>query len=58
MCHQKGQEEGTEQQDPYEISPWMVNPFNPPQKIYWLICPTHQVCSIQFDTFTLAHVLL
>jgi len=25
------------------VEPWMLNPFNPPHKIYWLICPSHQV---------------
>ena len=27
----------------YEISPFMVNPYDPPNPIFWLICPTHQV---------------
>ena len=26
--------------DPYEVQPWMINP---PELLYWLICPTHQV---------------
>ena len=30
--------------DKFKVRPWMMNPFNPPKKIYWLICPTHQVC--------------
>ena len=29
--------------DPYCVSPVMINPFNPPNPIFWLICPTHQV---------------
>ena len=29
--------------DIYEVKPWMVNPFNPPWLIYWMICPSHQV---------------
>ena len=29
--------------DIYEVKPWIVNPFNPPWPIYWMICPTHQV---------------
>ena len=29
----------------FEVKPWMVNPFNPPHHIYWLICPSHQVCT-------------
>jgi len=29
--------------DKFEIKPWMINPFNPPDRIYWMICPTHQV---------------
>ena len=32
-----------DEQDPYQIIPSMVNPFDPPQPIFWLICPTHQV---------------
>ena len=28
----------------FEVTPWMTNPFNPPHKIFWVICPTHQVC--------------
>ena len=27
----------------YSVKPWFTNPFDPPQKIYWIICPTHQV---------------
>ena len=30
-------------QDQFEMTPWMLNPFHPPDKIYWMICPTHQV---------------
>ena len=33
-------------EDIYKIEPWMINPFNPPQKLFWLICPSHQVCTI------------
>ena len=29
--------------DKYKVDPWMLNPFNPPHKIFWLICPSHQV---------------
>ena len=29
--------------DHYEIKPWFTNPYNPPDLIYWMICPTHQV---------------
>ena len=32
-----------DQSDKYEIEPWMINPFNPPNKLFWLICPSHQV---------------
>ena len=32
-----------QQKDPYAVKPWFINPFNPPQKIFWLICPSHQV---------------
>ena len=27
-------------------SPRFENPFNPPMMIYWMICPSHQVCVI------------
>jgi len=30
-------------EDKFDIKPWMMNPYNPPHKIYWMICPTHQV---------------
>ena len=33
----------TDQDDKYEVKPWMINPFQPTQKIFWLICPSHQV---------------
>ena len=29
--------------DPYRVQPWFINPYNPPNHIYWLICPSHQV---------------
>ena len=29
----------------YSVKPWFTNPFDPAQKIYWIICPTHQVIS-------------
>ena len=29
--------------DKYQVDPWMLNPFNPPHRIFWLICPSHQV---------------
>lgn len=38
--------------DKFEITPWMVNPFNPPNKIFWVICPTHQVCILYFVVIT------
>ena len=33
--------------DKYMIEPWMINPFNPPQKLFWLICPSHQVSTVR-----------
>jgi len=30
-------------EDQSDIEPWMINPFNPPNKLYWLICPSQQV---------------
>jgi len=29
--------------DPYKVKPWFINPCDPPNLIYWLICPSHQV---------------
>ena len=46
-------------EDKYLIELWMINPFNPPCKLFWLICPSHQVCSIMFVmSCTLAHTKL
>ena len=27
----------------YKVEPWMINPFNPPHNLFWLVCPSHQV---------------
>ena len=35
----------TDGEDKYKVKPWMINPFNPPHQIFWLICPSHQVCN-------------
>ena len=32
-------------EDPQDVEPFFINPFNPPNKIYWIICPSHQVSS-------------
>ncbi|XP_065905179.1 uncharacterized protein [Dysidea avara] len=29
--------------DPYAVRPWFVNPHDPLNRIYWLICPSHQL---------------
>ena len=29
--------------DKYQVKPYFVNPFNSPNLIHWLICPSHQV---------------
>ena len=34
--------------DTYMIKSWFVNPFDPPHHIYWLICPSQQVCLLQW----------
>lgn len=31
-------------EDKFEVKPLMINPFDPPNHIYWVVCPTHQVC--------------
>jgi len=36
-------------EDKFDIKPWMTNPYNPPHKIYWMICPTHQVYITAFE---------
>jgi len=30
--------------DRFEVKPWFPNPYYPCHNIYWLICPSHQVC--------------
>ena len=42
--------------DPYEVFPFMVNPFNPPEPLHWLICPTHQVWLSQIDIELLIYI--
>ena len=29
--------------DKYKVEPWVINPFNPPHKLFWLVSPSHQV---------------
>ena len=29
--------------DPYEVHSSFINPFDPPNLIHWMICPTHEV---------------
>ena len=29
--------------DRFKVQPWFINPFAPPDPIFWMICPTHQV---------------
>ena len=29
--------------DKFAFKPFMINPFDPPNRIYWVVCPTHQV---------------
>lgn len=42
-CHGAYSVKEDDTEDKYKVEPWMINPFNPPNKIYWLICPSHQV---------------
>lgn len=30
--------------DKFAFKPFMINPFDSPNRIYWVVCPTHQVC--------------
>ena len=32
--------------DPYVIGPFMMNPFNPSNPLFQVICPTHQVMTL------------
>uniref|UniRef100_A0A1X7SVI9 Uncharacterized protein n=1 Tax=Amphimedon queenslandica TaxID=400682 RepID=A0A1X7SVI9_AMPQE len=29
--------------EPFKVSPKMLNPFDPPNHIHWIICPSHQL---------------
>ncbi|XP_065894808.1 uncharacterized protein [Dysidea avara] len=43
-CHgHHGAYSVTDGEDKFEVKPWMINPFNPPNQIFWLICPSHQL---------------
>ena len=33
----------SDKNDPHRVEPCFINPFNPPNKVYWIICPSHQV---------------
>lgn len=35
--------------DTHMISPYFQNPFNPTRKIFWVICPSHQVCCYHYN---------
>jgi hypothetical protein len=47
------------QADPNAIAPSFSNPFNPAKRVYWLICPSHQVLCIvcTCTCFMLVYVL-
>jgi hypothetical protein len=32
----------------YEVEPYMINPFDPPNRLYWLVCATHQIYRFHF----------
>ena len=36
-------------------TPFFSNPFNPPNKIYWVICPSNQVCKIDEYAYLLPY---
>ncbi len=36
--------------DQHEVTPWFTNPFNPERKIFWVVCPNHQVSVIIYNT--------
>ena len=29
--------------DKFEVKPFTTNPFDPPNRLFWVVCPTHQV---------------
>ena len=31
--------------DKHVVQPWFTNVFDPARKIFWVICPSHQVCT-------------
>ena len=33
----------SDKNDSHKVEPCFINPFNPPNKVYWIICPSHQV---------------
>ena len=41
----------------YSVKPWFSNPFEPSQKIYWIIFPTHQVLSKVQLSFNISHLI-
>ena len=41
--HVTGAYDMNDGKDPYEVKLYFINQFDPPNKIYWLICPSHQV---------------
>ena len=52
-CHDHhGAYSATDGEDKFAVKPWMINPcqamddksIQPPNRIYWLVCPSHRVC--------------
>ncbi|XP_019849272.1 PREDICTED: uncharacterized protein LOC109580475 [Amphimedon queenslandica] len=39
--------------EPFKVSPKMLNPFDPPNHIHWMICPSHQLKNIINKLFSL-----
>ncbi len=33
----------SDKDDKHAIQPWFSNPFDPERKVFWVICPSHQV---------------
>ena len=42
----------SEASDPHKIEPWFQNPFDPSRRIFWVICPSHQVIKMIQDTIS------
>ena len=47
-----------EKEDPYEVSPYILNPFHPPNLIYWLIIMSNASSMQNFIVFLSSNISL